>query len=145
MKIVEKVVVYITKGDQLLVFRHVDSEAGIQVPAGSLERGEGPYDAVLREAWEETGLDRLEIRRFLGSRDYKLSSHGLADLHRRYYYHLACTGNAPAVWRHFETGGGTSEAIAFELYWVTLPDQVPELAGEQGDFLAELRASLRSG
>ena len=145
MKIVEKVVAYITKDDRLLVFRHVDSDAGIQVPAGTLERGEGPYDAVMREAREETGLDRLEIRRFLGSRDYEMSSHGLAGLHRRYYYHLTCTGNAPAVWRHFETGGGTSEAIAFELYWVRLPDRVPELAAGQGDFLAQLSTSLRSG
>ena len=116
----------------------MNSDAGIQVPAGTLESGESPDDGVMREAWEETGLDGLAIRRFLASRDYDMSSYGVAELHRRYYYHLECTGDAPSVWRHFETGGGTSEGIEFELYWVVLPGQVPELAAAQGDFLAEL-------
>ena len=143
MRIVEKVVAYITKDGHLLVFRHVNSDAGIQVPAGTLEPGESPDDGVMREAWEETGLDGLAIRQFLASRDYDMSSYGVAELHRRYYYHLECTGDAPSVWRHFETGGGTSEGIEFELYWVVLPGQVPELAVAQGDFLAELGVSLR--
>ncbi len=69
-KIVEKVLAYITKGTSLLVFRHVHSDAGIQVPAGTLELDESTEDGVLREAKEETGLKNLEIRRFLGTRDY---------------------------------------------------------------------------
>ena len=66
LKVVEKVAAYITRDTHLLVFRHVHSEAGIQVPAGTLEPGESPNDGVLREAREETGLDCLEVRRFLG-------------------------------------------------------------------------------
>ena len=62
--------------------------------------------------------------------------------HRRYYYHLDCTGDAPSVWRHSETNGGTTQGIQFELYWVMLPANVPELAIAQGEFLAELGASL---
>ena len=54
-------------------------------------------------------------------------------------------GDAPSVWRHLETGGGTSEGIEFELYWVGLPDQVPKLTVAQGDFLAELDSYLRLG
>ena len=142
-RIVEKVVAYITKDRQLLVFRHVDSEAGIQVPAGTLEPGESPDEGVMREAQEETGLDSLEVRRFLGTRDYDMSPYGLAEFHRRYYYHLECTGDAPSVWRHLETGGGTTKGIEFELYWAMLPDHVPELAAVQDDFLVELGASLR--
>ena len=66
-KIVEKVVAYVTSGDRLLVFRHVhEPEAGIQVPAGTVEPGESPDDAVIREAHEETGLAGLTIRRYLG-------------------------------------------------------------------------------
>ena len=145
MRVVEKVVAYVTRDKHLLVFRHVHSDAGIQVPAGTLEPGESPDDGVLREAREETGLDCLEVRRFLGTRDYDMSHYGLAELHRRYYYHLECTGDAPSVWRHFESdpSGGNSEGIEFELSWVMLPDEVPELAVAQGDFLAELGESLR--
>ena len=138
MKTVEKVVAYITKDDHLLVFQHIDSDAGIQVPAGTLEPDEAPDDGVIREAREETGLESLVVCRFLGCRDYDMSPYGIAELHRRYYYHLECESDAPSTWRHFETGGGTSEGIEFELYWVRLPDQVPELAVAQGDFLAEL-------
>ncbi len=48
------------------------------------------------------------------------------------------------MWRHFESdpSGCTSEGIEFELYWVMLPDEVPELAAAQGDFLAELGECL---
>ena len=145
IRIIEKVVVYITRDDHLLVFRHVDSDAGIQVPAGTLEPGESPDDGVIREAWEETGLEDLTVRRFLGTRDYDMSAYGIAELHRRHYYHLECTSDAPSVWRHLETGGGTAEGIEFELYWVKLPDQVPELAAAQGDYLADLDSSPRVG
>ncbi len=140
LRIVEKVVAYVTRDSCFLVFRHVDFDAGIQVPAGTLEPGESPCDGVLREAQEETGLDGLAVRRFLGTRDYDMSSHGLAELHRRYYFHVECRGDAPSVWRHFEShpSGCPSKRIEFELYWVRLPDQVPELAGSQGDFLGEL-------
>ena len=98
--------------------------AGIQAPAGTLEPGESPDDGVVREARLLPGLDSLKIRRFLGSRDYDMSSYGRAELHRRYYYHFECTDDAPSVWRHFETDprGGPSQRIEFELYWVMLPD-----------------------
>ena len=51
MRKVEKVYAYITSENQLLVFKHVDfPEAGIQVPGGTLDAGETPKAAVLREA-----------------------------------------------------------------------------------------------
>lgn len=56
-KCVEKVVAYITKEKhgvkQLLVFAHLDlPEAGIQVPAGTVDPGEEIPRAVLREVAE---------------------------------------------------------------------------------------------
>ncbi|MCY3801060.1 MAG: NUDIX domain-containing protein [Chloroflexi bacterium] len=147
MRVIEKVVAYVTRGTHLLVFRHVDFHAGVQVPAGTLEPGESPHDGVLREAEEEMGLDGLEVRRFLGVRDYDMSPYGLAEVHRRYYFHLECKGDAPSIWRHFESdpSGCPSKRIEFELYWVRLPDEVPELAGCQGDLLGELDAFPKSG
>ena len=139
-RFVEKVVAYITRETSLLVFRHVDSDAGIQVPAGTLEPGEDIEDGALREAKEETGLSHLVMRRFLGVREYDMSTFGLAEIHRRYFYHLECQDETPPKWRHFELhpSEGPSEPIEFELFWVSLPDQVPDLAGAQGDFLAKL-------
>jgi 8-oxo-dGTP pyrophosphatase MutT (NUDIX family) len=71
----EKVVAYITQGDKLLVFSHPHHPgAGIQVPAGTIKAGEAPEEAVLREAYEETGLDKLKLRAFLGMREYDLAN-----------------------------------------------------------------------
>ena len=67
-RIVHKVAAYITCNHQLLVFSHTDfPEAGIQVPAGTVGEGESFDEAVLREAYEETGLPDLSIESYLGT------------------------------------------------------------------------------
>ncbi len=137
-KVVGKVVAYITSGDRLLVFRHVhEPEAGVQVPAGTVEPGESPDDAVLREAHEETGLEGLTIRRYLGRRDYDDPTVRVPPVvHRRFYYHLECSVDAPSIWRHFEEHPSeATEPVEFELWWVAFPDGAPPLEGLLGDFL----------
>jgi 8-oxo-dGTP pyrophosphatase MutT (NUDIX family) len=73
-KIIEKVTAFITRqsknGDELLLFEH--PYAGIQIPAGTVEDGETPEQAVLREAAEETGLTSLSIHRYLRYTEEKL-------------------------------------------------------------------------
>lgn len=139
--ITEKVVAYITQGNRLLVFSHpFHPEAGIQVPAGTIKVGEAPDEAVLREAREETGLDILELRAFLGTHEYDLSLYGRAEIQRRYFFHLEFCGEAPAAWRHFETdpSGGGTKPIEFELFWVQFPGEVPELIAGQGALLGSI-------
>jgi 8-oxo-dGTP pyrophosphatase MutT (NUDIX family) len=72
--IVEKVTVFITRHagdtDELLLFEH--PAAGIQIPAGTVEVGETPAAAALREAAEETGLTDLTIRQYLGATKERL-------------------------------------------------------------------------
>lgn len=137
-----KVMAYITHGDRLLVFRHTRyPEAGIQVPGGSMEPGEVPEEAVLREAQEETGLTGLEIRAFLGVQEVDLARWGLQGLQRRYVYHLQLAAEPADTWLHYELtpSDGTPGPIEFEFYWVRFPDEVPELAGDQGAFLGRLQ------
>jgi 8-oxo-dGTP pyrophosphatase MutT (NUDIX family) len=67
--IIEKVTAFITRksrdGDDLLLFEHPN--AGIQIPAGTVEDHETPEEAVVREVAEETGLTTSSsIRRYLG-------------------------------------------------------------------------------
>jgi 8-oxo-dGTP diphosphatase len=145
-RVIHKVVAYITHGDRLLVFRHTEHpEAGIQVPGGTMEPGESPDEAVLREAQEETGLDALEIRAFLGVQETDLARVGLEGLGYRYVYHLELRGGAPESWLHYEStpSDGTPGPIEFEFFWVQFPDEVPELAGDQGAFLGRLEVNLR--
>ncbi len=58
-----KVTAFITrtteKSRELLVFMH--PSAGLQLPAGTIEAGETPEAAVLRETAEETGLGTVSI------------------------------------------------------------------------------------
>ena len=88
---VDKVVVYITRGDLLLVFTHPDfPEAGLQVPAGTVEVGEAPADAARREAHEETGLERLSGWTFLGERERDMRDFGRDEVQRRFFFHARC-------------------------------------------------------
>ena len=48
----------------ILVFKYLT--AGVQIPAGTVEKGEDLETAVKREAYEETGLKLVEIEEYLG-------------------------------------------------------------------------------
>ncbi len=139
----DKVVAYITRGDELLVFRHTEfPEAGIQVPAGTVEPGEDSEAAVLREAREETGLDLLSVRSFLGEREYDMHPYGKAEVHRRRFFHIELLKEAPTTWRHLETSGGTKLVpVEFEFFWARMPNDVPELIAGQGDLLNEVEVT----
>lgn len=54
-------------GHEVLLFRH--PTAGVQVPAGTMEEGEEPEAAALREGQEESGLSSLAILRYLGTQE----------------------------------------------------------------------------
>ena len=134
---VEKVVAYITHSGRLLVFRHTEHpEAGIQVPAGTVEEGEPPLAAGLREAREETGLEHLEVRSFLGKRRYHFEF-DRSEVQVRHFYHLALLGEAPDTWQHDEPT--PSGPVTFGFFWAKLPDGVPDLAAGQGELLQHWR------
>ena len=141
-----KVYAYITHGNRLLVFDHVHfPEAGTQVPGGTLKLGEHPDDAVMREASEETGLRNLRLGVRLGELDHALPE--LGQVHHRHYYHLICNGVPPERWCHDEMdpSDGSSVPITFELYWVPLPDSVPELIAGMDEMVPRLCAELGLG
>jgi 8-oxo-dGTP pyrophosphatase MutT (NUDIX family) len=65
---IEKVTAFVTRTvhgrRELLLFEH--PYAGIQIPAGTVERGEAPEAAAIRETQEETGLIAVAIDQSLG-------------------------------------------------------------------------------
>lgn len=72
----EKVSAFITQErngkKMLLVFKH--PTAGVQIPAGSVEEGEYIETTALRETYEETGLQHVEIEKYLGCFENELTS-----------------------------------------------------------------------
>jgi ADP-ribose pyrophosphatase YjhB (NUDIX family) len=143
-----KVFAYVTHGDQLFVFVHPNHpDAGIQVPAGTLEKVEDPRDGVLREATEETGLRGLEVVQFLGEQRRDMSGDGIAEIHHRYFYVLVCREQPPETWPHGELtpSDGGSTPIPFDFFWARMPDQIPKLVAGHGFFLPALVASLELG
>lgn len=148
-KHVRKAFAYITQGHKLLVFEQPDApEAGIQVPAGSIEPYETPPAAALREAQEETGLTKLAVVSFLGEHSYDMSR-WKPEIHQRYFYHLVCTEETPATWEHGERFPSDqpdhdgSITHLFKFYWVEI-DACPDLIAEHDHFLNALHVSLRT-
>jgi ADP-ribose pyrophosphatase YjhB (NUDIX family) len=137
-----KVYAYVTHGDRLLVFVHPNHpDAGVQVPGGTLEEGEEPVDGALREAVEETGRADLEVVRFLGEAERDMADFGRNEIHRRFYFHLRCSGSPPERWRHGEhtSSDGIPGPIPFDFYWVPLDGELPDLIADMGQLLDRLQ------
>jgi 8-oxo-dGTP pyrophosphatase MutT (NUDIX family) len=72
--ILQKVTAFVIRNPHqepdLLLFEHPN--AGIQIPAGTVNTGETPQEAVVREVLEETGLENFSMIELLGSKGEKL-------------------------------------------------------------------------
>jgi ADP-ribose pyrophosphatase YjhB (NUDIX family) len=102
------------------------------LPGGGVEHGEDPYDAVVREVFEETGYE-VEVERLLGIQNVHgpMLRDGVEfDYHRiRIMYEARVVGGELT----YEVGGSTDQAA-----WFPLAD-VPELDHvESVDFGLEL-------
>jgi 8-oxo-dGTP pyrophosphatase MutT (NUDIX family) len=145
----EKVLTYITmasgngdKSVKLLVFRQPEfPDAGVQVPAGTIEPHENKQNAALREAEEETGLRDLRVERCLGSYEYDMLPYR-DEVQTRHVFHLTVSHARPR-WQHYERNSSIhSEPISFEFEWIDLSDTSIELAGGQDHMLPELRGAI---
>ncbi|RWZ60659.1 NUDIX domain-containing protein [Halobacillus fulvus] len=97
---------------QVLVFEHPVKEAGIQIPKGTVEVGETPRKAVIREMMEETGLVNLEVEELLAD-DLWRNDGGL--LHHRFFYRIKSTEQQDQ-WFHAPSGGGKEDGLIFRLF-----------------------------
>lgn len=145
----QKVLVYITRGTNLLVFEHPNApEAGLQVPGGTVEPDEESEAAALREAREETNLTALRLVRPLGFQRRDMSDFGVAEIHYRSFYHVLCEQETPATWDHGEKypydepGEHPSFRHIFRFYWHDLSSGLPMLIGDHDFLLKELLYDL---
>jgi 8-oxo-dGTP pyrophosphatase MutT (NUDIX family) len=86
-------------GEEVLVFRH--PLAGIQLVKGTIEPGEEPRQAALRELEEEAGIRDAEIARSLGTCDLREYDQVWA------VFEVKVSIDLPDQWSHWtEDGGG---------------------------------------
>ena len=118
MKIRHRAFAYITFQLRLLLFTQPGApDAGIQVPAGTIEPGENLRDAVLREAKEETGLSRIRFVRFLAQDTRDMRDCGSDELQYRWFSHLSLVGPTAETWRHGEHSEDGSLIHSFDFFW----------------------------
>jgi len=107
----ERVVVYVTRGTELLVFEHRDHpDAGTQVPAGGVQTDEQLEDAVIREVFEETGLLLAGRPSFLGTHDHL---DGLGRPARSSFFRIEAPRSTRDGWEHTVTGDGEDRGLVF--------------------------------
>ncbi|MHA7284438.1 NUDIX hydrolase [Arthrobacter sp. TMS2-4] len=120
---VRKVVCYVVQEEHLLVFTHDAvpmTDAGVQVPAGSIEPGETPEEAAVRELFEETGR-RGHLVRGIGTQHYDVRP-SRDEIAVRHYFHLSMEdADVTERWTAGETDpshGGAS--VTWTCWWMPL-------------------------
>jgi ADP-ribose pyrophosphatase YjhB (NUDIX family) len=106
-----RVVAYVTRGDELLVFEYADENdpSGVHPPAGGVDDDEPLELAVLREVEEETGIAEARIVRKLGVSD--LVTEGWH--HEQHFFQLEAPPGLHDEWQHVGTGGGEDDGHVF--------------------------------
>lgn len=113
-----RAVCYVTRsgadGPELLVFRQDDAAAGIQTPGGTIEPGETPLVAALREAAEETGLACLAAQQLLRLELFERAG----ETAQYYHVHIRTTEPTVQRWSHTVSAGTTDAGMVFHFFWM---------------------------
>lgn len=122
---VHKVACYVVQGEHLLVLTHDDvpiTLAGVQVPAGTIETGESPEEAAVRELYEETSR-RGRLIRGIGIQRYDLRP-ARNEVAVRHYFQLGMpNADLTERWSAGENDSSNGEGnINWTCWWMPLTD-----------------------
>ena len=101
--------------DEILIHEHRDEpEAGVQVPAVTVEIGESIETALYREIFGESGLIELELLRKLKS--YIYFNEYKKEYQERNVYLLQASDPTQDSWEHTVTGEGEDHDMVFSAH-----------------------------
>lgn len=124
----QRVLAYISRrAGEILVFEHSAEypEAGIQVPAGGVDPGETPAEAVVRETEEEAGLvlqNPVHLASYHWTRGEKSQVW--------HYFWLKAAPDTPDQWSHQVSSGSDDAGMIFFHRFVPV-DQHGLIAGHR--------------
>jgi 8-oxo-dGTP pyrophosphatase MutT (NUDIX family) len=136
----KRVVGYVTRGRELLVFEH----GGVtQVPAGRVDHDETLEEGLVREVEEETGVAGVSIVGELAdaAEFARLFGPGAHDSHA---FHAVTDAETPDAWTHHITGSGMDSGISLPCRWVAL-DERPLIWGKPDPLVDRLWLSIPGG
>jgi ADP-ribose pyrophosphatase YjhB (NUDIX family) len=140
----KRVVGYVTRGRELLVFDHKGmAEVPTQVPAGRVDAHEDLETALAREVEEETGLSAIRVVAELADADEFERLFG-PGAHRSHAFHAIAEADGPSEWEHPVTGTGVDAGLVFICRWVPL-DEAPPVWGKPDPLVERLRMSIPKG
>jgi 8-oxo-dGTP pyrophosphatase MutT (NUDIX family) len=142
----QRAVAYVTDPlGRLLVFEHLDVDAGTQVPAGGIHEGEPAEDAVLRELAEASGVESAVLVRKLGEA-WNMSEPGNVppglEEQIHHAFHLRLHETPQERWEWDERSGGEVVEHRFALRWVSLDEAATLLWPSQAMWTNAVRRSL---
>jgi putative (di)nucleoside polyphosphate hydrolase len=98
-------------GPELLVFDSRE-EAGLEVPKGSVEPGETPVQAAMREVFEESGLGNLTLIRELGRTMWQDEE--------QHFFLFKASEPLPDRFEHVVTGQGGDQGMRYQYRWIAV-------------------------
>lgn len=121
-KAIDKVLIYATWNEKLLVFSEPENpDMPLQVPGGTVDDGEAIQAAAYREFHEETGILKTSGMRSLESVTYEYIEPTHTETHHRHCFHLPLDGSFPDQWYHYEMFPcDGNKPILFKLFWLPL-------------------------
>ena len=136
----KRVVGYVTRGRELLVFDHGGTT---QLPAGRIDAHESLEEGLVREVEEETGLTGVQVVGELADAAEFARLYG-PGAHESHAFHAVLDAETPDAWEHHVTGTGMDAGMIYPCRWVPL-DQCPPLWGKPDPLVERLRLSIGEG
>lgn len=133
----KRVVAYLTRGRELLVFDHGDHT---QLPAGRIDPHETLEEGLVREVEEETGLAGVTVVDELADAAAFARLFG-PGAHESHAFHAVTEAETPPRWDHVITGTGMDSGLVYPCRWVPL-DECPPLWGKSDPLVEKLRRSI---